>query len=111
MNISAEEYKKFIQSRRGLISPIVKEKLEILIKDHPEITRVWLTGSYAKGDWIDQCTPEWVVQFKKSMGWSKTKSDVDFIVEPEGVKTTSDYDIIADNKNKILIYDNGNTII
>lgn len=100
-----EEYKQWVCSRKNSITPHVKEILQQLLILNPNIKRVWLSGSYVKGDWIEEDTPN---NFKKIRDQIKNKSnlsDVDFITEPV-VEGTIYYDIISDNKHKLLIYDN-----
>jgi len=92
-----------------LIQPIVKEALAQLVEDHPEVSKVYLTGSYANGHWVDGSTPQWFRDFRKSIGLDKEISDVDFYTEPQ-VSGTEYYDIVPHKRgNSILIYDNSKT--
>lgn len=101
--------REFIVSRRGVIVPLVKERLRLLLNNNPGITKVYLTGSYANGDWVDESTPQWFRDFRKSIGKVKIISDVDFYTEPQ-VESTEFYDITPHMRgNSILIYDNGKT--
>lgn len=101
--------KEFINSRKGLIKPIVKEALAQLVKANPKVCKVYLTGSYANGHWVDNSTPQWFRDFRKSIGLTKEISDVDFYTEPQ-VPGTEYYDIVPHKRgNSILIYDNSKT--
>lgn len=103
--------KQFIKSRQGKVQPIVIEKLTILLLRHPEITKVYLVGSYANGDWINQDTPQWFIDYRKSIGKVKEVSDVDFYTVP-AVPSSREYDVLSyliPRGRKILLYDNGQT--
>lgn len=103
--------REFIKSRTG-IQPIVVEKLNILLSRYPEIRRVCLVGSYANGTWVDETTPQWFKDYRVSIGKRKRVSDVDFYTEPWVPPSEGDYDILDYLRSKkILIYDNGKTII
>ena len=111
MEASVEQARAFVLSRRGKITKHVKDTLSLLTARHPEIRKVVLVGSYANGDWIDSDTPQWFIDYRKSTGKKISVSDVDFYTEPL-VQSTSEYDIQQTPRgNKILIYDNGNSII
>lgn len=107
-----ERAKDFILSRRGKIAPIVTEKLKKLLDKHPNTEKVYLLGSYANGDWVDEQTPEWFKDFRRSIGKRKHISDVDFYVEPWVPPIEGEYDVLDFPRgSQILIYDNGKTIL
>lgn len=105
-----EKTREFIKMRRGTIQPIVHHALDKLVNDNPSVSKVYLIGSYANGDWIDADTPQWFREFRQS--YKPGESDVDFYTEPL-VELTEDYDIVPhlNRGNNILIYDNGKTKI
>lgn len=105
-----EIYRQWMKSREGIIQPIVKEKLNILLKNNPAVEKVYLAGSYLRGDWIDENTDNFYVELKAKVIGKKKISDVDFVTEPP-VDGTEDYDIITSTAYKLLIYDNGTTKI
>lgn len=108
--LTLDEYRFWVNSRIDIYPEIVFEKLNILINNNPNIKRVWLCGSYLRGDWVDENTEDKYIRFKKEILGKKRLSDVDFVTEPR-VSSTKDYDIIPDSKHKVLIYDHGKTII
>lgn len=106
-----QEYINWMKSKEDKVQPIVYKKLERLLEDHPLVEKVYLTGSYLRGDWIDEHSEEWEVHLKQRITGKTKLSDVDFFTIPSVVNTSKDYDIVGDSKNKKLIYDSGRTII
>lgn len=105
-----EKYIKLIALRKGKIHSKVKEALIKLLYEN-NVDKVYLVGSYANGDYIDEQTPEWVKEYRRSFGKRDTLSDVDFYTIPK-IKPTEDYDIVPEYRNSaILVYDNGKLLI
>lgn len=103
--------KEFINSRDGTKEHTVKEALKMLIHNNPFVSKVYLMGSYAKGDWLDKDTPEWFRKFRSTYKPDKEQSDVDFYTEPL-VEPATGYDIIQHKiRRNILIYDSSKTEI
>lgn len=104
-----EKARKFIASRQK--TDRVEIALKHLLSNHPDIEKVYLTGSYANGDWIDEDTPQWFIDFRKQYK-KEGISDVDFYTEPK-VESTEHYDIALHKSRgkSILIYDNSEATI
>lgn len=101
---------ELIRERKGKIQPIVYEKLGRLLSKHPEITKVFLIGSYANGDWDDKDTPAYFRKYRERIGKRAGYSDVDFITDPYVEPDREHYDVQPGGRaGKILIYDNTNT--
>lgn len=86
--------------------PKVKAALNRLIENNPEVQKVYLTGSFLRGDWIDEETDDVFIAIKKTLRGKAKISDVDFITEPI-VPSTKHYDVLPNRRNKLLIYDKG----
>lgn len=108
--LTLDEYKFWVNSRKELYPEIIFETLNKLLELNPQVEKVWLTGSYLRGDWTDENTEEKYILFKNSITKKNKKSDIDFITLPK-VSSTEHYDILEETPNKLLIYDNGKTII
>lgn len=101
-----DQVRAFIKERKGKIQPIVYERLGRLLSNNPEVTKVYLIGSYANGDWVDENTPEWFRIYRRSIGKNKYPSDIDFVTEPI-VESTEYYDIQPSGRGEnMIIYDN-----
>lgn len=94
----------------------VQEKILFSLKKvlylYPDIEKIWLVGSFAKGDWVDESTyndmPEFVELRNKVKGKEKL-SDIDLLTEPMKIKRIEGSPKIdlcaADTPHKILLYD------
>lgn len=105
-----DEYRDWVNSRRNSITDKVIESLNQLLLINKNVKKVWLSGSYVKGDWIDENTPLKYRDYKYKITGKDKISDIDFITEPE-VNPTEYYDIIPLNNYRLLIYDNSKTKI
>lgn len=53
-----------------------------ILENHPEITAMWVCGSYASGSWIDEYTWNVYMDLKKEVKGRAKISDLDLIIEP-----------------------------
>lgn len=100
-----EEYKQWVNLRKNSVTPFVRKRLHQLLLLNPDVEKVWLSGSYVKGDWVDENTPDEFKKIRNKLKNKSTLSDVDFITYPI-IQGNNYYDIISDNKHKLLLYDN-----
>lgn len=84
----------------------IKQALEKCLTDNPQVTKVYLTGSFANGDYINEFTPGYYFDLKKKVTGKAKISDIDFVTVPTVVKNTPHYDLVTDQKkNKILLWE------
>lgn len=105
-----DDYLSWVNSRKNSVTNKVKESLKILLENNPNVSKVWLSGSYVKGDWIDEDTETKYKEYKYKVTGKNKISDIDFITDPP-VESTNHYDIISLNNHRLLIYDNSKTKI
>ena len=59
-----DDYLSWVNSRKNSVTNKVKESLKILLENNPNVNKVWLSGSYVKGDWIDEDTETKYKEYK-----------------------------------------------
>lgn len=89
----------------GLLSPCpahpaVLEALEEAIS--LGAGKIWLSGSYLRGDWDDGSREE-IKEYRKLVKRKEEPSDVDFITEPFVIGKK--FDSLRAARQKLLIYD------
>ena len=113
------EYEKWRRARIKndwkKLPSIDKQKIEIalnkLLIKYPQVTKVWLTGSYANGDYINEFMPSYYLDLKKKVKGKSKISDVDFVTEPVIVQNGIDFDLLPnENRNKLLIWQQKNDV-
>ncbi len=85
-----DKWSAFVEKRRPQkfsdLPKNIKDKVREVkntIKEMVPEAKVALVGSYAKGTWIDENTPEEFVKLKEKVLGKKGRSDFDFMVESE----------------------------
>ena len=87
----------------------ILEKINIRIKKilekHPDVTEIWLTGSYASGSYIDERSTEEDHMHKGMLKTEVRISDFDFRTVPVVIDRFEDIDINPNrNLYEILVY-------
>jgi predicted nucleotidyltransferase len=82
----------------------VAQALALFLDRNPQTREVYLCGSYASGEWVDEESPLWLRDFK-----IKTKgrlSDIDFFTIPKA-PSAEEYEILPHERRKMIkIYPN-----
>lgn len=80
------QYNEWRERRKPGEFTDLPEKVQVIIgkilENHPEITDMWLCGSYASGSWIDETTSEVEKTLKKEVKGRCKISDLDLIINP-----------------------------
>lgn len=86
----------------------LSDRLSVILQAFPGTVRIYLQGSRAKGDWVDQKTPvKWMKMREAMTGKVKPISDWDFYIEPEQSATIGDIHIMPfKTKEATLVYGN-----
>lgn len=92
---------------KGYIKPFPKhpkvlEALECVVSEGAK--KVWLTGSFLKGDWATEERPKEFMELRAKIKRKTGYSDVDFVVWPD--INSGCADILPEARQKVLIYDN-----
>lgn len=80
------QYNEWRESRAPSSITDLPEKIQDVIgkilENHPEITDMWVCGSYASGSWIDENTEDVYKDLKKEVKRKCKISDLDLIIKP-----------------------------
>lgn len=97
-----KEYEQWKNSRRAnqlqdlpeIHIERIRHAISRILEDHPSVLKIWLTGSFVAGDWLDETTPSYYKELKQRVAYKDKISDYDFITYPMILSHTPDYHLI-----------------
>lgn len=98
--------KQFLRKIPNFERDRIMEAVEKIKKDFPQTEKIYLTGSFVRGDYINDFVPGYFWNLKQKVKGKAKISDLDFVTVPQVIKRTNDYDLLADeNREKILLFE------
>jgi hypothetical protein len=110
------DFQKFdkLEDADEFVQDLINNDIKIILKKYPETEKIYITGSYFRGDFINEKTP---LRFKNAINtFRKNKkasefSDRDYVIFPNHHEQMNvemikdDVNILSENKNKLLIWE------
>lgn len=87
---------------------IIVEDIENIIREHKNIKKIWITGSYVKGNHVLTNDDKAYLKLREYFKLNQRISDRDYITDPKIENKFGKIDLIPlSRNNRILIFDNG----
>lgn len=104
----SKSYQEWIQSRKITSIDQLPTRYQDRLYEFIEVycpDKIYLVGSFAEGDWIDEDTPQYYRDKKKQIKYKDKVSDLDIVVEPDpGIIFYEELHINPIKDERVLLY-------